>query len=467
MKKLGIVITDGVGYRNFMLSQFIVKAAKEFEEILIYSGIPIEAYKTLQLPKNVVIHGLPVFKEKKITWVFRKLKELAHVYKFRQFYGFNDNWKIGFPKGSKPGALLLRFLYAVATVFHSENCIQFFEKLQFFTFKSGSTYTLYKKLLKHDKLNLLFFTHQRPPFVAPILAAAQALNIKTVTFIFSWDNLASKGRMMGSFNHYLVWSNLMKDELKYFYPKTNDNATHIVGTPQFEPYVMDEYTVERHVFCKKMGLDPQKRIICYSCADVSIGKNDAAHIVAIQRFIDSNKALNLQLLVRTSPAEDDSRFKELQNKFQNIKWNVPKWKLTREGHIENWSQRVPTKEDINDLKSILSFADVNVNMCSTMSLDFMLFDKPVINTVFGNETNGLYNDQRFLQFDHYKKVVESGAVTIAKIETELFLALNEALNNPEKQATARKSLLALQISKPLEGTSKRIVQTLKKLTLET
>ena len=99
-------------------------------------------------------------------------------------------------------------------------------------------------------------------------------------------------------------------------------------------------------------------------------------------------------------------------------------------------------------------------MCSTMSLDFMLFDKPVINTVFGNETNGLYNDQRFLKYDHYKKVVESDAVVIAKNETELIDAINDALQHPTRRSIQRVKLIKLQISKPLEDTSKRIVETL-------
>ena len=30
MKKLGVVITDGVGYRNFILSDFITEATKSF-----------------------------------------------------------------------------------------------------------------------------------------------------------------------------------------------------------------------------------------------------------------------------------------------------------------------------------------------------------------------------------------------------------------------------------------------------
>jgi hypothetical protein len=95
-----------------------------------------------------------------------------------------------------------------------------------------------------------------------------------------------------------------------------------------------------------------------------------------------------------------------------------------------------------------------------MSLDFMLFNKPVINTVFGNQTNGLYNDQRFLNYDHYKIVAESGAVAIVKDETELVMAMNEALQNPEEKTTQRKAMIALQIGKPLEGTSKRIAETL-------
>ena len=95
-----------------------------------------------------------------------------------------------------------------------------------------------------------------------------------------------------------------------------------------------------------------------------------------------------------------------------------------------------------------------------MSLDFMLFDKPVINTVFGNLENGLYNDQRFLNYDHFKKVVDSEAVTIAKNEQELIAQINAALINPTLYSAQRKEMVHLQISEPLVDTSKRIANTL-------
>lgn len=203
------------------------------------------------------------------------------------------------------------------------------------------------------------------------------------------------------------------------------------------------------------------KTICYSCADVSIGSNDPIVIRAIAHAI-RNHAIEakVQLLVRTSPAEDDSRFKTIREEFPEIIWNVPKWILTRENHAETWSQRVPSQEDIKDLRSLLEYVDLNINMCSTMSLDFMLFDKPVINTVFGNSENGLYDDQRFLNYNHYKKVVDSQSVTIAKNETELIHQINQALDNSKERTVQRKAMIDLQISESLEGTSKRIVTTL-------
>jgi hypothetical protein len=50
---------------------------------------------------------------------------------------------------------------------------------------------------------------------------------------------------------------------------------------------------------------------------------------------------------------------------------------------------------ISKIWEVTWVSDLNINMLSTMSLDFIQFDKPVINTVFGSATNGLYDDQRF------------------------------------------------------------------------
>lgn len=460
MKKLGIVITDGVGFRNFIMSDFISEAIRQFDAITIYSGLPISAFPSF-LETKITIKELDVYVEGKPTWFFRKWKEVTHLQKHRSFYGMKDNLLTGYPKNNSARALLVKMIYCCTKFIHSDASILFAEKLQFLSFSKNKITQSYSQLLKEDQPTHVFFTHQRPPFLAPFLYATQQLKIPTSTFIFSWDNLASKGRMLGTFDYFLVWSKLMKEELLYFYPNVKEDAVKIVGTPQFEPYVMTKYETTADDFYKKFQLDANFKTICYSCADVSIGQNDPLVIKAIANAIRNNDiTTKVQLMVRTSPAEDDSRFKDVREAFPEIIWNVPKWILTREGHAESWSQRVPSEEDISDLRSLLEYVDLNINMCSTMSLDFMLFDKPVINTVFGNTENGFYNDQRFLNYDHYKKVVESEAVSIAKNKEELIIQINQALINPKERSIQRKAMIDLQISERLEGTSKRIAETL-------
>lgn len=461
MNRIGIVIADGVGYRNFIMSDFINQLDNSFDEIIIYSGLPIDVFKSID-SKKIKLRELSIYQESKKSWVYRKLKEVAHMKLHISFYGIKCSYDNGNPKKvNSKRTLLTKMIYLLTNVFYSESNIVFFEKLQYKSFSKSTIFNGYRKMLQEDAPQHLFFTHQRPFNIAPLLGAAKLNNISSSSFIFSWDNLASKGRMLGEFDHYLVWSDLMKEELLYFYPKTSINDVSVVGTPQFEPYVMDKYKVDKESFYDKFNLDINKKNIYYSCGDVSTSKLDPLYIRTIATAIQDNKILNSNFIVRTSPAEDESRFVDLKKEFPNIIWNFPNWKLTRENHTETWSQRVPDIQDLKDLKGLLSYSDVNINMCSTMSLDIMLFDKPVINSVFGNKKNGLYNDQKYLNYVHYDKVVNSGAVVVARNEAELIAAINVELETPDIRANERKELLNLEIGKPLKGTSKRIVTILK------
>ncbi|APG64696.1 hypothetical protein LPB136_04675 [Tenacibaculum todarodis] len=459
MKKLGLVITDGVGFRNYILSNFLEEATKEFDSIVILSCLPAEVYKG-HTTCNII--ELEVFNEQYKTWFFRKTKEVAHLkLHAKGNFGIQHNLSINKSKLKTTRGYGTRLIYKFTRFFHSEKNIQTYQKLQNFTFSRNRITNQYQDVLKQENFDLLFFTHQRPPYIAPLVYVAQKLKIKTAAFIFSWDNLASKGRMASNFDYYLVWSNLMRKELKHFYSEIKEEEINVIGTPQFEPYAMDKYKIDRSSFFKKFNLDTTKGIICYSCADKSIGANDSVHIASVMQYLINNPKLNLQLLVRTSPAEDGLRFEEIKSKFPEIIWNIPKWELARNNHAESWSQRIPSIEDVKDLRALLEFSDLNINMCSTMGLDFLLFDKPVIYTVFGNEENGLYNDQLFLKYAHLEHVINSKAITIAKNEEELHEQIKEALTQPNLRKAYRKNLIDLEIGKPLEGTSKRIVEALK------
>jgi hypothetical protein len=211
--------------------------------------------------------------------------------KHKSFYGMKDNLETGFPKNNTARALLVKLIYCCTRFIHSDNRILWAEKLQFLFFSKNKISQSYLKLLKEDQPSHLFFTHQRPPFLAPFLYVAQQLKIPTSTFIFSWDNLASKGRMLGTFDYFLVWSHLIKDKLLYFYANVSAERIKIVGTPQFEPYVMSKYKSSSQEFYVKFGLDAHFKTICCSCADVTIGPIDPIVIRVIANAIRNNRGI--------------------------------------------------------------------------------------------------------------------------------------------------------------------------------
>lgn len=460
MKKIGIVITDGVGFRNFILSDFMAEAQKQFSRVVLLSCLPKDAYSDLDLKCEII--ELDVFEESFATWFFRKTKEVAHLQLHRKGnFGITDNFKANFSKTKTPRGYATRFIYQFTNWFHSESWILRYNKWQQLTFKNNPVTKKYHHLLQNLALDCLFFTHQRPPYIAPLVLAAEQLQVKTHAFIFSWDNLASKGRMAANFDGYLVWSDLMKQELLTFYTSIQSEQVAVVGTPQFEPYILPRYGYSVSEFYQRFDLNDSKPTLLFSCGDVSTSPNDPIYIETIAKAIANNQLFqSVNLLVRTSPAESPLRFAPLAEKYPFIRWNYPQWVQARSNHQEAWSQRIPTIADVHDLKSVLQHSDVNINMLSTMSLDFMLFNKPVINTVFGNPTNGLANDQRFLQYAHIEYVVNSDATYVTKSEEELISAINQALSAPYAKLTQQKSLLATQIGAALEGTSKRIAEVL-------
>lgn len=459
MKNLGVVITDGVGFRNFILTDFINEAKKEFNEVVIFSCLPKSVYDKFDL--NCKIIELEVFEETFYTWFFRKVKEVAHLQLYRKNnFGIQDNFNNNKTKSKSNRGYATRFIMKFTGIFHSERWILRYNSWQQISFKNDIITNKYEELLLQNKINLLFFTHQRPPFIAPLVYAAEKLKIKTSAFIFSWDNLASKGRMAGNFDFYFVWSDLMKQELLTFYQSVNETQIKMVGTPQFEPYVMDRYGYDKTYFENKFKIDTNKPVILFTCNDSS-SANDPIYLELLANFISNKKLIKgVNLIVRTSPAEKPARFESLSEKFPFIIWNFPDWNISREGHQEAWTQRVPSVDDLNDLKALLKYCDLCINVLSTITLDAFIFDKQVINPVFGTDKNGWFDDQKFLKYQHLSKLVLSDSTIIAKNESEYLDAINEILNNNDSRKAERATFLKLQIGAELKDTSKRIAKTL-------
>ncbi|AWI25672.1 hypothetical protein [Flavobacterium pallidum] len=457
MAKLGVVITDGVGFRNFILTDFIKEANKNFNQVVIYSFLPAEAYNDYKPDCKIV--EMDVYSESFITWFFRKSKEVAHLRLHKNDnFGILDSYNINRSKSWNTRGLATRFIFAFTAVFHSERWILRFNRLQQLSLSKSELSRSFDEKIDEDNIDLLFFTHQRPPFIAPLIYQAERRKIKTASFIFSWDNLASKGRMAGNFDFYLVWSDLMKSELLQFYKSVNAKQIAVVGTPQFEPYVMDNFNMEKEAFFKLFGFDATLPVICFTCNDSS-SKNDPLYIEDIADAIKAGQ-IKANLMVRTSPADVPRRFLYLKERYPFIYWNFPDWVLTRDKHAELWSQRVPSFHDIVLLKALLKYSDVSVNILSTIILDAFLFDTPAICPVYGDAEKGYGTIDKFLDYGHLRNVVKSKAVAIPATRQAFLNDIENALQNPESRLKEQQDFVAFEIGKPIHQTSARIAEVL-------
>ncbi|KAF0119082.1 MAG: hypothetical protein FD151_2075 [bacterium] len=124
---------------------------------------------------------------------------------------------------------------------------------------------------------------------------------------------------------------------------------------------------------------------------------------------------------------------------------------------DSWN---PTREDMYGLAELMNYSDVVINVASTITIDAVAFDTPVINVAFDGYKTKPYKDscKRYYDYDHYKNIVKTGGVKIAYSIGELIDYTNLYLKNPSIDAEGRKIIREEQCWK-LDGNSgKRIAE---------
>ena len=117
-----------------------------------------------------------------------------------------------------------------------------------------------------------------------------------------------------------------------------------------------------------------------------------------------------QVLLRPSPVDRGMRYDAVRARYPELIYAPPAWVHTDPG---NWAQVFPLAADMRVLANLTRHSDLNINFGSTMSLDFALCDKPVINVVIDVTrpyVHGMPLREFCMAFEHYRPVAELGAV---------------------------------------------------------
>lgn len=459
--KIVLLIPDGVGVRNFVLGPFLSTATREHEVHALHAIPPslLANYQEPVVDRNVQWHAISKFHDRPLAFTLRNSLSYSQTYWVNNFAmrmmrsrAVNGSWK------TKAAVLTAK---AIGFAAASEKGIQLLESVHNLAASKLPEVPSYRRLFEKIRPDVLFCSHQRPPTIIPPVLAARSMGIPTATFIFSWDNLSSKGRIIAPFDHYLLWSENMRSEMRRFYPQVAPERLHVVGTPQFDPYGNMDLQWTREEFFRRIGADPNRPLICFSGGDVGNSLEDHHHIRALMELIRDGKIPGRpQVILRPAPVDDGVRYAAVRRDHPELIYAQPAWHETEKNE---WTAVLPSADDMQFLTNLTLHCDLNVNFASTMTLDFALRDKPVINLAFDvtqPPVFGMPMWEYYQQWEHYKPVIELGAARFARSREELAEQVTAYLQDPSLDREGRRRFVDLEVGAPVGEASQRIIDAL-------
>jgi hypothetical protein len=454
-----LLVPTGFAARNVLLGTLARRLARQ-GTVRVLHGMPasvVDGYR--EENPNVEWHTVPSYRETPAAATLRYALGYAHMY-----WGGTRSMRfmLNLPvQGSWRTHASRRLARGTGRLCAHRPGIRLLDRCHQATVARLPIVRHYVALFERWQPDVVFCADQRPADILPAVLAARLCGITTVTFVASWDNLTSKARIAAPFDHYLVWSALMRDELLQFYPDVSSSQIHIVGGPQFEPYTDSRRLWPRRTFFERLGADPSRPLICFSGGDVAASPEDAEHVRALMELIrDGRIAGRPQVVLRPSPSDGSGRFDAVRRDFPELLFSAPAWV---QSDPKAWTQIWPLALDVDLLSNLTWHCDVNVNFGSTMTLDFALREKPVVNVAFDVSTPPVFGAP-FLevnyQFEHYQPIIALGAARIAQSRDELARHVNAYLADPTLDADARRRLVELQLRQPISQATDRTLAAL-------
>ncbi len=427
-KTIFLLITCGQAVRMFLVSDVLERLKRSFNVVILSPYAYSDDFR--QRYQSAGVHILPWFES------FRtRFEKFFHYYLMKTSGSrTHASWLENLEARSKEeGEGRVRFLKhaAVRRTSDAAGAVLGRSGMQ-------SLYaTYFHAYLDRRMFNRLFETY-RPALVIsttaqhaeawPLTYYARKNGCTTLANILSWDNPTTKPAMDSSCDHYTVWSEEMKGEMAAHFPNIKAN-TVVTGAALFDLYFQRPGAKDRVSFVETLGLPAELPYILWT-TNTPAGMPDE-HIIVREfwrRILASGMAGKCALLVRLHPKESDENYLDLKD--------LPNVALTCAGD-PHWSKSdhwLPDENDMNLLVNSMIHAAVSINVASTMSLESFAVGLPTINVAFKStdqvKDHGLlWSFDMYHASDHYRALVDNGAVDIVRSMDELVEATMRSLKD--------------------------------------
>jgi hypothetical protein len=271
-----------------------------------------------------------------------------------------------------------------------------------------------------------------------LIWAARFAGIPTVGSVISFDNPTIHGRLRSCPDVLLVWNRDNADQLVRSHPDLEADRVRVVGAPQFDLHRRPELVLADDEWRRRLGLPADRPVILYGAGPARLTGDESPMAELIDAAIDDGRIPGRPfLLVRRHPVDPPGTWGGVAERLRHGTV-VDAWAPESEP-MKGW----PTSDDIVVQMSSLAHAAVHVNICSSMTIDGAMFDRPQICPVFlpGAEPGLLRVYRNFARQEHWRPIEESGGLARATDPASLIGEISSALEDPARRSDGRRRMI--------------------------
>ena len=434
MKKVFLTVSRGSIARNLLKNDFYILLREKYQVVMLTPAHEDERFlKEFDHP-NVTFRYMGALERdflSRLLFFFHKYLVYNSTVNQKSRWGI-----IGDPRSKRPiypVYLLKRIIFTpLSRVRPLRNAVRFVDLL----ISQKKEVAVFQELLQAEKPDAVIVTNIADDMEAALLKAAKKEKVFSIATPKSWDNPNKNGFRVKA-NALTVWNELMAGQIERYQNYAREDI-HITGVPQFDYYTDLSRLMSREDFCALYDLDPKKKIILFS-SEGKLFQSDGEVASVIYDAIEKGQlSEDCQLLVRPHFGynNDEQKFKHL---FDKPDVSVDLFYNPSNNFRDEWDY---SDEAMDRFLNMLYHSDININTHSSLTLDTIGFDTPIISIMFDGFEPRPYRRsvERWYETAYYREVLAFRATTEVRSPKELTDAVNAYLADPSYKHNERTAL---------------------------